>query len=305
MVLLSFAHWQIISLPYCIQMSSIKNYFSLVKFAHTLFAMPFAMIGFFEGVQTLPPNSFPWRILLLVVLCMVFARNSAMGFNRYIDRKFDAQNPRTSSRDVPAGRVSPRSALIFVIVNCILFCATTYFINSLTFYLSPVALFVVLGYSYTKRFTSLAHFVLGLGLAIAPTGAYIAVTGHFAVLPLLYSAIVLLWTGGFDILYALPDEDFDKSVNLKSIPVALGRKGAMALSWTVHIVAAALVIYIGVSHHILYWVGAVIFIFLLNYQHFIVKPNDLSKLNAAFFTTNSIASIAFAIFTIFDLYFPL
>ncbi|MDR1055936.1 MAG: putative 4-hydroxybenzoate polyprenyltransferase [Prevotellaceae bacterium] len=282
-------------------MSNIKNFFSLVKFAHTLFAMPFAMIGFFEGVQVLGVP-FPWRILLLVVLCMVFARNSAMGFNRYLDRKYDAQNPRTSGRDIPVERVSPQAALGFVVVNCILFCVTSFFINKLTFYLSPVALLVVLGYSYTKRFTALCHFVLGLGLAIAPTGAYIAVTGSFTALPLLYSTIVLLWSGGFDILYALPDEDFDKSVRLKSIPTLLGRKRAMALSWDVHFITALIVVYIGFSHHWLYWIGAVIFTFLLNYQHIIVKPDNLSKLNAAFFTTNSIASICYAFFVIADLY---
>ena len=282
-------------------MSSIKNYVSLVKFAHTLFAMPFAMIGFFLGAEA-SDTDLSWRILLLVILCMVFARNSAMGFNRYIDRRYDAQNPRTSGRDVPTGRISPKAALIFVVINCIFFCTTTYFINTLTLFLSPVALFVVLGYSYTKRVTSLSHFVLGLGLAIAPIGAYIAVTGSFASLPMLYSAIVLLWTGGFDILYALPDEDFDKSVNLKSIPALLGRKQAMILSWLVHIIAAIIVIYIGFSHHLLYWIGAGTFIILLNYQHIIIKPSNLNKLNAAFFTTNSIASICYSIFVILDLY---
>lgn len=285
-------------------MFKIKNYLSLVKFSHTIFAMPFAMIGFFEGAHEYR-NHFPWLTLLLVVLCMVFARNAAMGFNRYIDRKFDAQNPRTSNRDVPVGKISPRAALLFVMVNVILFITVTYFINQLTFYLSPIALLIILGYSYTKRFTSLSHFVLGMGLAIAPTGAYIAVTGGWALLPLLYSLLVLLWVGGFDILYALPDEDFDKSIKLNSIPVLLGRKRAMLLSWIVHILAVVVVIYIGFSQGVLYWFGAVAFIALLNYQHLIVKPNNLSRLNAAFFTTNGIASVCYALFTILDMYINL
>jgi len=282
----------------------IKNYLSLVKFSHTIFALPFAMIGFFWAWFDLSVNKFPFKLLFLVLLCMVFARNAAMGFNRYIDRKFDKQNQRTKSREIPAGIITPTAALVFVIVNCLLFCLTTFFINSLAFCLSFVALAVVLGYSYTKRFTSLCHFILGMGLAIAPTGAYIALTGEFALLPILLSGLVLFWVGGFDILYALPDDGFDKEYNLYSIPAWLGRKKSMILSITVHIIPAAIAILIGCLFNRggLYWAGTIIFISLLIYQHTIVSPNNLTRLNAAFGTVNGIASVCFALFTISDLF---
>src|SRR6202165_791468 len=179
-----------------------KKYLSLVTFTHTIFAMPFAFIGFFLAVTTTNAH-FEWTKLVIMVLCMVFARNSAMAFNRYLDRDVDAKNPRTKQRDIPSGRISPASALTFTIINCLLFIATTWFINPLCFYLSPVALLVVLGYSATKRFTALCHLVLGLGLSLAPIGAYLAVTGHFALLPILFSLTVIFWVSGFDIIYAL------------------------------------------------------------------------------------------------------
>ncbi|MGF1924948.1 MAG: UbiA family prenyltransferase, partial [Bacteroidia bacterium] len=175
-----------------------KKYFSLVLFAHSIFAMPFAMIGFFLGVTT-TENPFNWYLLAAVILCMVFARNAAMAFNRYLDRNIDAKNPRTVMRDIPAGKVSANEALLFVTVNYLLFMATTAFINPLCLYLSPVALFVVLFYSYTKRFTALCHLVLGLGLSLAPIGAYIAVTGYFNIVPIFYSFAALFWVSGFDI----------------------------------------------------------------------------------------------------------
>lgn len=287
-----------------LNMPAIKNYLSLVKFSHTLFAMPFALIGFFWAVHDIHSfAAFPWLLLVQMVLCMVFARNAAMGFNRYIDRQFDAMNTRTANREIPTGTIQPRTALVFVLVNCVLFISTTYFINSLTFYLSPIALLVVLGYSYTKRFTWLCHFVLGLGLAIAPMGAYIVVANDFAVAPLLYSALVLLWVGGFDILYALPDDTFDQATGLHSVPAHMGRRNALLLSAAVHLLAAVLVLLIGCSFDrgAFYWVGAVLFIGLLTYQHLIVTPTNLIRLNAAFFTTNGIASVCYAAFTVVDL----
>lgn len=200
-----------------------KNYLSLIKFSHTIFALPFAMIGFFLGTAQTAVG-IDWKLFALVILCMVFARSAAMGFNRWADRDIDEKNPRTAVREIPAGIISPQNALFFVIVNCLLFIATTYFINWLCFYLSPIALLVVLGYSYTKRFTALCHFVLGIGLALAPIGAYIAVTGEFAILPLIYSFIVLFWVAGFDIIYALQDEGFDRSLGLNSIPSSFRKK---------------------------------------------------------------------------------
>ncbi|MDR6785435.1 4-hydroxybenzoate polyprenyltransferase [Pedobacter africanus] len=272
-----------------------KKYFSLVLFAHSIFALPFALIGFFLGVTT-TDNPFNWLKLVMVLLCMVFARNAAMAFNRYLDRHIDARNPRTQTRDIPAGKVSANEALLFVIINCILFIITTAFINKLCLYLSPVALFVVLFYSYTKRFTALCHLVLGLGLSLAPIGAYIAVTGVFGLVPVLYSFAVLFWVSGFDIIYALQDEDFDKKERLHSIPAALGIKNALNLSVFLHVLSALCVILpvFFTSFSWVYYIGVAFFCCMLIYQHLLVKPTDISKVNRAFATTNGIASVIFA-----------
>lgn len=278
-----------------------KKFFSLVLFAHSIFALPFAMIGFFLGVTT-STQPFNWFLLLLVLLCMVFARNAAMAFNRYLDRDIDAKNPRTVMRDIPAGRVSANEALIFVIVNCLLFVIATAFINDLCLYLSPVALFVVLFYSYTKRFTALCHLVLGLGLSLAPIGAYIAVTGAFDIVPVLYSFAVLFWVSGFDIIYALQDEDFDRAEKLHSIPAALGIKNALRLSVVLHICSAICVILpiFFSQFSFVYYIGVVFFCFMLTYQHLLVKPTDISKVDRAFATTNGYASVVFALCFLLD-----
>jgi 4-hydroxybenzoate polyprenyltransferase len=284
---------------------TIGKYLSLVKFAHTIFAMPFALAGFFIAVNQ--TQEFNWFLLILVVLCMVFARNAAMGFNRYIDREFDAANKRTAIREIPAGKIKPIRALVFVIVNSILFLFTTYFLNEnkLAFFLSPIALMVILGYSLCKRFTSLSHIVLGIGLALAPIGAYIAVSGKFDVVPVLMSFMVLFWVSGFDILYALQDIDFDKSQKLKSIPSWLGIQNSLIFSFILHLFSFALVIIIGfyADWGVLYWIGGGIFSVLLIYQHLIVKTNDLSRINLAFFTTNGIASLIYGLFCVLDVLF--
>lgn len=286
-----------------------KNYLSLIKFSHTVFALPFALVGFFLAnyLEGKSPNL---TILLCIILCMIFARSAAMAFNRFLDRDIDALNPRTVVREIPAGIISANSALAFVIINSAAFILTTWFINPLCFTLSPIALLVVLGYSYTKRFTFLCHFVLGLGLSLAPIGAYLAVTGHFDMLPLYYSLVVLLWVSGFDIIYALQDIDFDKSLNLNSIPVRLGREGALQLSNILHSICAIVVLYAvwrvnteGADFGFIHWMGAVIFVGLLGYQHTLVKPNDLSKVNMAFFTTNGIASVIYGSMFIIDFFF--
>ncbi len=286
-----------------------KNYLSLVKFSHTIFALPFAILGFFLGVNT-DPNYFDFKLFAYILLCMLFARNAAMAFNRYIDRAIDANNPRTAEREIPSGLIKPTNALIFVIVNCVFFVFTSFLINKLCFLLSPIALIIILGYSYTKRFSALCHFVLGLGLALAPIGAFLAVTGQFGLAPVLYGLAVLTWVSGFDIIYALQDEDFDKSMNLKSVPVILGRKNAMKLSSVLHVLTGTLLVLAGylISAQFeqlfwIHWSGAFIFIGLLIYQHFIISPQDLSKVNLAFFTTNGIASILFGFLVVFDFYF--
>jgi 4-hydroxybenzoate polyprenyltransferase len=287
-------------------LNRIKKYFSLVKFSHTVFAMPFAIIGFSLAVSDEKFNFSP-RLLLLVILCMIFARNAAMGFNRLADKHFDSLNPRTSNREIPKGIISPGAATVFVIINAVLFVITAGFINTLTLFLSPVALLVILGYSLTKRFTSLCHFVLGLGLSLAPIGAYISVTGTFAVLPVIYSFIVLTWVSGFDIIYALQDDDFDRDNKLRSVPSAIGRKKALILSAGLHFVTFALVIIAGMLGHvaILFWAGAIVFSSLLLYQHLIVSTKDISRVTLAFQTTNGIASLLFAVFVISDMFLRL
>ncbi|MFN3794971.1 MAG: UbiA-like polyprenyltransferase [Chitinophagaceae bacterium] len=287
-------------------MNQVKNYLSLIKFSHTIFAMPFAMIGFVLGLKaetSIFDDHDVWiRKLVLVVCCMVTARSAAMAFNRYLDRSFDALNPRTAIREIPAGIISANSALWFTIVMSALFVFGAWLINPLCFYLSPVALLVILGYSFTKRFTVLCHLVLGLGLSLAPIGAYLAVTGVFALLPILFSFAVLFWVSGFDIIYSLQDEVFDKSLQLHSIPAALGKQKALAVSRVLHVLSfSALLAAAFLSNWTwLYGIGLAGFGGMLVYQHSLVKPHDLSKVNIAFMTANGIASVVFAIFVILD-----
>jgi len=282
---------------------SVKNYLSFVKFSHTIFAMPFALIGFSLAVSKYE-YEFSVRLLLLILLCMIFARNAAMGFNRVADRRFDSLNPRTKNREIPAGIIGLKAATAFVIINAALFIITTAFINRLTLFLSPVALLIILGYSMTKRITSLCHFILGLGLSLAPIGAYISVTGTFSVVPVIYSFIVLTWVSGFDIIYALQDDEFDISNQLHSLPSATGRKKALVISIVVHSVTFMLVILAGLLEKggPFFWSGTLLFTVLLVYQHSIVKHDDLSKVTLAFGTTNGIASVIFAVFVILDLF---
>ncbi|MDA8956270.1 putative 4-hydroxybenzoate polyprenyltransferase [Flavobacteriales bacterium] len=279
-----------------------KNYLSLIKFSHTIFALPFAIIGFSLASVN---SDFNLITLLQIILCMIFARSSAMAFNRYIDREIDLKNPRTANvREIPSGKISPKNALLFVIINVILFVVTTYFINDLCLALSPVALLVILGYSYTKRFTSLCHLVLGVGLGLAPVGAYLAVANEFNWIPVVIGISVMFWVAGFDIIYALQDDDFDKENNLNSIPVLLGRKNALLFSKILHIFTSINLFIVGYfgSFEIFYWIGFVIFSALLSYQHRIIKHNDLSKVGMAFFTTNGLASILFGILVVLDIF---
>jgi len=281
----------------------IRDFANLVKFEHTVFALPFALIGFFIAIK-LGNNHFSVSLVVKVLACMVFARNAAMGFNRYLDRHFDAANPRTAKREIPAGVVSPVKALVFVVINVVLFLIVCWTINKLCFYLAPVALIVILGYSYTKRFTPLCHFVLSAGLALAPIGAFLAVTGEFELVPLLFSGTVFFWVSGFDIIYACQDVQFDKEYHLKSVPVMIGIKRALQLSVLTHILAVIFVFYAGIElgTGLLYWMGVFVFTILLVFQHAIVKPDDLSRVNLSFGTTNGIASVIFAVFVIASLY---
>ena len=286
-----------------------NKYLSLVKFSHTIFALPFAMIGFFLAAFKYS-GGFSVQKLLLVIICMVTARSAAMAFNRYIDRNIDGQNERTAVREIPSGKINSNSVLVFTVVNSLLFILSTYFINSLCFYLSPVALFVILGYSLTKRFTFLCHLILGVGLSLAPIGAYLAVMGQFDLIPVLLGFTVLFWVAGFDIIYALQDADFDRSHKLFSIPSKFGVLGALKISRFLHTLSSILLI---ISLNLMFQqypelqyisiLAAFIFIGLLIYQHTLVKTDDFSKINLAFFTTNGIASLIFGLLIISDLYF--
>ncbi len=299
-------------------MNKVKHYLSLVKFSHTIFAMPFALIGFFMGVVYLNRNASAslsgWEMITIyfkkhysvfigVILCMVFARSAAMAFNRYLDREFDAKNPRTAIREIPKGIISPQSALRFTLLNVVLFVCAAYMINPICFMLSPIALAVILGYSYTKRFTALCHVVLGLGLSLAPSGAFIAVTENIHLAVILLSFVVTGWVSGFDIIYSLQDDQFDRNEGLLSIPSALGRKKALLVSKALHAATVALLMGAGFAFSFgwLFWTGAAVFTLMLVYQQSIVKADDLSRVNVAFMTANGIASVVFSIFVIADL----
>lgn len=277
--------------------SAIGKYASLVKFAHTIFALPFALLAFLLALQE-PSARFTWLLLLQIILCMVFARSAAMGFNRWADREIDARNPRTAGRDLPAGRISPRQALMFTLVNIIGFVAVAFTINALCGALSFVALVVLLGYSYLKRFTWLCHFGVGAALAIAPAGAFIAVAGYMTTAACLLSLIVFLWSSGFDILYALADEEIDREQGLHSIPQRFGRTKAMTIARCVHLPEFVLVpfflVFAGLTDP---WglAAGIFFLLMLVCQHAIISPKDLSRLNAAFFTANGLASLVFCV----------
>lgn len=285
----------------------VASYFSLVKFSHTIFAMPFAFIGFFLGIKN---NVHQYTVaqlgtlFILVIACMVFARSAAMAFNRYLDRYYDALNPRTATREIPKGIIRPSHALSFTVVMALLFVLTALLINSLCFILSPVALAVILGYSYTKRFTPLCHLILGLGLSLAPIGAYLAVTGQFSLVPVLFSLSVICWVSGFDIIYALQDVDFDRSQQLYSIPSWVGKSKALLVSRILHVCSFFLIATAGWSggFGIIYWVGAILYGSLLVYQQVLVRPHDLSRVNLAFMTANGLASVIFSFFVIVDLF---
>ena len=276
-----------------------KRYLSLVKFAHTIFAMPFALMAFTYALWSTDAQ-FSWCLLLQVVLCMVFARNVAMGFNRWADRDIDKENPRTADREIPAGVISPRNAMIFVVVNVVLFIATAATINTLTAILSPVALAVVMFYSYCKRFTALAHIVLGMSLAIAPAGAYIAVTGTLTWAVCLLSLLVLTWCGGFDIIYALQDAEFDRQRGLHSIPSTFSVSTSLYISIALHCVSVASLVAFALllPQSWVLWSGVALFSAILVAEHILVTPTKQRSIGIAFGTLNGLASLTLAAFVI-------
>ncbi len=276
-----------------------NNYLSLVKFSHTVFALPFALMGFAWAIGSTDIN-FDFGILTYVVFCMVTARNTAMAFNRIIDYKFDKLNPRTAVREIPSGVISLKNAIIFTIINAVLFVISASMINTLTMYLSPVALIVIMGYSLVKRFSWICHYILGLSLGIAPIAAYISVTGYFDLFTIILSVIVVTWVSSFDILYSLQDEGFDKDNKLHSIPERFGRVVSLVISATLHMFTIVFVVWLGVLYELnnIYWAGAVVFSIIIIAEHFIVTPRNISRVNLAFATFNSFGSIIYCGFSI-------
>jgi 4-hydroxybenzoate polyprenyltransferase len=267
----------------------------MIKFEHTLFALPFAFLGAVLAAQGLPTLS----QILWITVAMVGARSAAMSFNRIADRDIDAENPRTADREIPAGKLSVGFAWTFMIVSCLVFLLAAFMLNRLTLMLSPVALISVLGYSYAKRFTSFAHLLLGWALSIAPTGAWIAVRGTLdSEIPILLSLFVLMWTAGFDVLYACQDAEYDKEKGLRSIPARFGIKGALMIARLFHFQAFLVLLFLYFMSELgwLALAGVIGAGSLMFYQHTLVKAHDLSRLNAAFFTANAVVSIIVFLF---------
>ena len=284
-------------------MSKILDYLRLVKFSHTIFAMPFALLAFTYAWVTSEPSHPLWLLLLQVVGCMVFARNVAMGFNRWADRDIDAENPRTALREIPAGKVSPRGALLFIVINAILFIVVATTINPLCGWLSPVALAIVMFYSYCKRFTALAHIVLGVSLGIAPVGATMAVTGAAPLECWILALVVMSWCAGFDIIYALQDADFDRQRGLHSIPSHFSATTSLIISGLLHMVSIALLLWYATyqPHSWLLYLGCAIFTAIVASEHYIVTPTRQRNIGIAFGTFNALASLSLALCLIANL----
>jgi 4-hydroxybenzoate polyprenyltransferase len=280
--------------------SRLVRYVNFVKLAHTVFALPFALVGVVLASRIAPVTL---SLVVWVVVAFTAARFAAMGFNRIVDRRFDAQNPRTAMRELPQGVMSVAEAAASVVIACAVFVFASWRINPLCLALSPVALAIVLFYSYTKRFTRWAHIALGLGTGIAPAGGYLAVTGAWStpwwLLPVLV-LVVLTWIGGFDVLYALPDADFDRAQGLHSVPASMGISRALWVSRGMHAVTVLALAAAGWATHSgpLWFTGVVVAAGILTWEHSLVKADDLSKLDAAFFSVNGALSVTFFLFVL-------
>jgi 4-hydroxybenzoate polyprenyltransferase len=279
-------------------LEKIKIILEMIKFEHTIFALPFAFTGALLAARGLPA----WSTIVWIVVAMVGARSAAMGFNRWADRVFDAANPRTSIRALPRGLVTPAQVILFTAVSSALLLYAAYRLNTLSFVLSPVALAIVFFYSYTKRFTFLSHAFLGLAISLAPIGSWIAVTGKIEPPALVLGAAVLFWLLGFDVLYALQDVDFDRKAGLHSIPQRFGIGWSLWISRGSHAItmAALFWLYALLSLDGYYLAGVIIALCMIIYEHTLVRENDLSKLNMAFFNMNGTISVTIFVFTLLD-----
>ncbi|MDO8683431.1 MAG: UbiA-like polyprenyltransferase [Armatimonadota bacterium] len=272
----------------------------MIKFEHTLFAMPFALIA-----MVVAANGFPtWNIIGWIIAAMVGARSAAMAFNRIADLEFDRLNPRTANRALVTGIVSTAQTWIFTLVCIGLFTFASYKLNRLAYMLSPIALFVILGYSFTKRFTAWSHIVLGFALAIAPSGAWIAVLGRLDLAPMILSASVVFWTAGFDIIYSLQDVEFDRKIGLRSLPQTFGPNAALSISRLMHALMAAALVWFGQIAHLgaYYFAGCAVVALFLIYEHSIISPSNIKKVNSAFFTMNGFVSVGLFVFVLLDLF---
>ncbi len=271
-------------------LKTLSTVLEMIKFEHTVFALPFAFLGMVLAAEGWPS----WRTVLWIVVAMVGARSAAMGWNGLVDRRIDAANPRTASRALPAGLVTPGAVALFIAASAALLVLAAWQLNPLALALSPVALAILFLYSYTKRFTWASHLVLGLSLAGAPLGAWIAVRGDVQATPLLLAGAVLLWVAGFDVLYALQDLEFDRRAGLFSIPARFGVAGSLWISGALHVVMLALLALLPEVYPDLgagFWVGWLGCLALIAWQHWVVRPGDLSRLNAAFFQANGALAI--------------
>jgi len=279
-------------------LNKIKIILEMIKFEHTIFALPFAFTGALLAARGLPA----WRTVFWIAVAMVGARSAAMGFNRWADRVFDAENPRTSMRALPKGLVTPAQVILFTAVSSALLVYAAYRLNTLSFILSPVALAIVFFYSYTKRFTFLSHAFLGLAICLAPVGSWIAVTGKLEAPALVLGAAVLFWLLGFDVLYSLQDMDFDRKSGLHSIPQRFGTARSLWISRVSHAISMAALFWLYALLPLgwYYLTGVIIALCMIIYEHTLVKEQDLSKLNMAFFNMNGAISVTIFVFTLID-----
>lgn len=274
-------------------------YLRMIKFSHSIFALPFALTSALIASRGIPQG----RVLFWIIVAMVSARTAAMGLNRIIDKDIDMANPRTAGREIPSGKVRPAEAIFFVIISFFLFILSAFMLNPLCLNLAPIAMAFIILYSYTKRFTWLSHFILGVTISAAPLGAWIAVTGSLDTRIILLGLAVVFWLAGFDILYALQDIDFDRSYGLFSIPSRFGIKRSIMVSRFCHAITWGLLVLSGIIFHMshLYYLGMMITALLFIYEHSLIKPDDLSKLDMAFFNMNGYISITVFLFTFLDL----
>jgi len=283
-------------------LAQIRTFGSLIKFSHTIFALPFAMISLVMASYQIPFGSVLGEKLIWIVVAMVGARSAAMGFNRVADARFDKENPRTQQREIPAGKISAGTAGLFIFLSSAVFVFAAWMLNDLCFYLSPVALAVIFFYSLTKRFTWAAHLVLGVGIGLAPVGAWLGLTGEFDWVPVLLGFSVTFWIAGFDIIYACQDMEFDRGAALKSIPVRFGIPASLMIAKLFHSVMVILMILTGLfaGSGVIYFTGMAALVILLTVEHRLVNPKDLSRLDIAFFNVNSAISVVLFFFVLAD-----